>query len=132
EWLLDNRDRRTLAHRRRIRSPTQALDRRTHLCLAQPFPATGTRFRALRQNRRRLHPPRHDPHHAQAPRCKLLVMNRNFADGLLLELVLLELGVTIRALAALSAAFFLIFLHFGPQPPSPLSSSISWLSSCCL
>src|SRR4030095_7052627 len=83
EWLLDNRDRRTLAHRRRIRSPTQALDRRTHLCLAQPFTATGTRFRALRQNRRRLHPPRHDPHHAQAPRCKLLVMNRNFADGLL-------------------------------------------------
>src|SRR4030095_10245165 len=61
EWLLDNRDRRTLADRRRIRSPPQALDRRTHLCLAQPFPATGTRFRALRQNRRRLHPPRHDP-----------------------------------------------------------------------
>jgi transposase len=46
------------------------------------FPAPGTRFRALRQNRRRLHPPRHDPHHAEAPRCKLLVMNRNFADGL--------------------------------------------------
>jgi hypothetical protein len=23
------------------------------------------------------------PHHAEAPRCKLLVMNRNFADGLL-------------------------------------------------
>ena len=27
-----------------------------------------------------LHPPRHDPHHAEAPRCKLFVMNRNFAD----------------------------------------------------
>src|SRR5439155_26478659 len=77
------RNRRTLVHRRRIRSPAQALDRRTHLCLAQPFPAPSARFRALRQNRRRLHPPRHDPHHAEAPRCKLLVMNRNFADGLL-------------------------------------------------
>jgi transposase len=39
-------------------------------------------FEPLRQNRRRLHPPRHDPHHAEAPRCKILVMNRNFADGL--------------------------------------------------
>jgi transposase len=56
-----------------------ALDRRTHLCLAQPFPAPGTRFRALRQNPSRLHPPRH---HAEAASCKPLVMNPNYADGL--------------------------------------------------
>jgi hypothetical protein len=39
--------------------------------------------RALCENRRRLHPPRHDPHHAEAAACKPLVMNPNFADGLL-------------------------------------------------
>ena len=42
----------------------------------------GTRFRALRQDRCRLHPPRHDSHHAEAARRKPLVMNPNFADGL--------------------------------------------------
>jgi transposase len=41
-----------------------------------------TRFRMLRQNRRRLHPPRHDPHHAEARRCKLLVMIETSRDGL--------------------------------------------------
>src|SRR5262249_18130697 len=67
----------------RVRSLTQALDRRTHLCLAQSFSTLGTRFRALRQNCRRLHPPRHDPDHAEAACGKPLVMNPNFVDGLL-------------------------------------------------
>jgi transposase len=60
-----------------------SLDRRTHLRLDQLLPAPGARLRALRQNRRRLHPSRHDPHHAQAACCKSFVMNPNFADGLL-------------------------------------------------
>jgi hypothetical protein len=50
DGILDHRDRWTLARRRRIRSLTQALDRRTNLCLAQPFSTLGTRFRALRQD----------------------------------------------------------------------------------
>ena len=33
-------------------------------------------------NRRRLRPPRHDPHHAQEACCKPLVINPNFPDGL--------------------------------------------------
>src|SRR5262249_23107067 len=40
-------------------------------------------FECYAQNRRCLHPPRHDPHHAEAVRSKSLVMNPNFADGLL-------------------------------------------------
>jgi hypothetical protein len=44
DGVLDDRDRWTLAHHRRLRSLTKALDRRTHLCLAQPFPAPSTRF----------------------------------------------------------------------------------------
>ena len=47
-----------------LRRPAQAMDRRTDLRLDQPQPPPRARFRALRQNRRRLHPPRHDPHHA--------------------------------------------------------------------
>src|SRR5262249_50558488 len=39
-WTIENRW--TPPHRRRIRSLAQALDRRTHVCLAQPFPAPGT------------------------------------------------------------------------------------------
>jgi hypothetical protein len=31
---------------------------------------------------RRLHSPRHDPHHAQAHCYKLLKMSHNFSDGL--------------------------------------------------
>jgi hypothetical protein len=37
---------------------------------------------ALCAHDRRFHPPRHDPHHAQAARGKSLVMNLNFPDGL--------------------------------------------------
>src|SRR5262245_61365930 len=59
------------------------MSRLTHLCLAQSFSTLGTRFRALRQNCRRLHPPRHDPDHAEAACGKPLVMNPNFVDGLL-------------------------------------------------
>ncbi len=76
---------RTPNHGRWIRSLAQALDRRTHLRLDQPLPAPGARLRALRQNRRRLHPSRHDPHHAQAACCKSFVMNPNFADGALMH-----------------------------------------------
>jgi hypothetical protein len=41
-----------------------------------------SRFRALRQNCRRLNSPRHDPHHAEAARRKPFIMNPNFTDGL--------------------------------------------------
>ena len=81
DGILDHRDRWTLARRRRIRSFTQALDRRTNLCLAQSFSTLGTRFRAVRQDRCRLHPPRRNAHHAEAARCKPLVTNPNFAMG---------------------------------------------------
>src|SRR5262245_18060732 len=40
---------------------TKALDCRTHLCLAQSFSRHA--ISALRQDRCRLHPPRHDSHH---------------------------------------------------------------------
>src|SRR5262249_62419424 len=73
---------------------------RTHLCLAQPVPPPSTRLRALRQNRCRVHPPRHDPHHAEATRCKLLVMNRNFADGLLDRIRVLASLTDVSTLAA--------------------------------
>ncbi len=42
-----------------------------------------SRNRALRYDRRRLRPPGHDPHHAQAACRKRLVLNPNFPDGLL-------------------------------------------------
>ena len=43
----------------------------------------GARLRALRQNRRRLRPPCHDPHHAQTPnQTKPLLINLNFLDRL--------------------------------------------------
>src|SRR6202171_5487415 len=44
--------------------PKSTAHRRAHLCLDQPQPSLGPRLRALRSNRRRLLPPRHDPHHA--------------------------------------------------------------------
>src|SRR6516164_7412702 len=60
------------------------MDRREDVRLDQPQPPAGPRFRTLRHNRRRIRPPRHDPHHAQASCCcKRLVMNPNFPDGLL-------------------------------------------------
>jgi hypothetical protein len=37
--------------------------------LDQPQSSPDARFRALHQDRRSLRPPRHDPHHAQPPRC---------------------------------------------------------------
>ena len=39
-------------------------------------------FRTLRNDRCCIHPPRHDPHHAQATCRKCLAMNPNFPDGL--------------------------------------------------
>ncbi len=49
----------------------------------QPQPTPGARLRALRHNRRGLHPPRHDPHHAQATCRKSLKMIQFFPDRLL-------------------------------------------------
>ena len=49
---------------RRLRGRAETMDRRTHARLDQPLSSAGARFRTLRQNRRSLHPPRHDPHHA--------------------------------------------------------------------
>ena len=46
------------------------------------MPTTGKRLRASRPKNRRLHPPRHDPHHAQTPRLKPLPLNHNFPVGL--------------------------------------------------
>jgi hypothetical protein len=52
----------------------------------------GPRLRTLRHNRGCLRSSRHDPHHAQAPCCKRLIMNPNFPDGLLSELTEVESG----------------------------------------
>ena len=60
------------------------MDRRTHLRMDQPQPPSDARLRALRKNRRRLRPPRHDPHHAQTlDQTKPLLMNPFFLDRLL-------------------------------------------------
>src|SRR5436190_20254144 len=59
------------------------MDRRTNVRVDQPQPSPGSRLRALCNDRCGIHPPRHDPHHAQATCCKCLVMNPNFPDGLL-------------------------------------------------
>ena len=48
----------------------------------QPQPPFGARLRTLCHHRRCVHPPRHDPHHAQAACRKPLVMNPNFSDRL--------------------------------------------------
>src|SRR5262245_16468041 len=45
----------------------------------------GARLRTLCHNRRSLHPPRNDPHHAKATCCKRLVLNPIFSDGLLVS-----------------------------------------------
>ena len=49
-----------------------------------PQPPARPRFRALRPHRRRLRPPRHDPHHAATPDPpNPLLVNSNFIDQLL-------------------------------------------------
>ena len=47
-----------------LRRLAEALDRRANARLDQPLSSPRPRLRALRHNRCRLHPPRHDPHHA--------------------------------------------------------------------
>ena len=66
----------------RIRSLAQAMDRRKDIRLDQSQSPLGARLRTLCHDRRCLHPPRHDPHHAKATCCKCLVMNPIFSDGL--------------------------------------------------
>ena len=57
------------------RGLAEKIDRRKDVRLDQSQSPLGSRLRALRYDRRRFCPPRHDPHHAQAARCKHLVMN---------------------------------------------------------
>ena len=67
-----------------LRRPAQTLDRRAHLRLDQPQPPPGPRLRALRPNRRRLRPPRHDPHHAPTlDQANPLLMNPNLLGSAL-------------------------------------------------
>src|SRR5262245_7094228 len=66
----------------RIRSLAQAMDRRKDIRLDQSQSPLGARLRTLCHNRRCLHPPRNDPHHAKATCCKRLVLNPIFSDGL--------------------------------------------------
>src|SRR6185503_18784726 len=66
-----------------LRGLAQKVDCRKDVRLDQSQSPPGSRLRALRYDRRRLRPPRHDPHHAQAPCCKRFFMNPNFPDGLL-------------------------------------------------
>ena len=57
--------------------------RRTRLRLDCLQPPSRPRLRTLRQNRRLLRPPRHDPHHAPAPdQDNSLFMTLNFRDRL--------------------------------------------------
>ena len=78
-----------IAHRQALRCPplrrlAQAMDRRAHNRMDQPQPSSGARLRALCQDRCRLCPPRHDPHHAQTlDQTNPLLMNPNFLDRLL-------------------------------------------------
>src|SRR5262245_48503421 len=67
----------------RIRSLAQAMDRGKDIRLDQSQSPFGARLRTLCHNRRCLHPPRNDPHHAKATCCKRLVLNPIFSDGLL-------------------------------------------------
>src|SRR6476469_10209678 len=81
--LLDLADRQT-QRRAPLRRSAQAMDRRAHIRLDQPQPPPGARLRTLRRNRRRLRPPRNDPHHAQTlDQTKPLLMNPFFLDRLL-------------------------------------------------
>ena len=58
-------------------------DRGANVRLDQPQPAPRPRLRALCQNRCRLRPSRHDPHHAQPfDTANPLSMNRKFLDRL--------------------------------------------------
>ena len=66
-----------------LRGPAETLDRGANVRLDQPQPAPRPRLRALCQNRCRLRPSRHDPHHAQAfDTANPLSMNRKFLDRL--------------------------------------------------
>src|SRR5436305_15088216 len=76
------------------------MDRRTNIRVDQPQPSLGSRLRALRNDRCGIHPPRHDPHHAQATCCKCLVMNPNFPDGLLQDEYIAIQGIAPRQLLA--------------------------------
>jgi hypothetical protein len=61
----------------------QTVGGRENLCLDQPVSAPLPRFRALRQNRRRLRSPRYDPYHAPAlDQTKSLSLNPYFLDRL--------------------------------------------------
>ena len=72
---------RTDAHRF-VALPKRWIVERTFL-LDQPQPAPRPRLRAICQNRCRLRPSRHDPHHAQAfDTANPLSMNRKFLDRL--------------------------------------------------
>jgi hypothetical protein len=79
-----------------LRCLAQAMDRRAHDRMDQPKPPSGARLRALRQNRRRLCPPRHDPYHAQTlDQIKPLPVNLNFLDRLL-EVILVKRPAIMR------------------------------------
>lgn len=55
------------------------------------------RLRAIRANRRRLHPPRHDPHHAPTlGQPNSLLMNRNFLDRLSAPSHMEKIGLAAR------------------------------------
>src|SRR6202044_598427 len=81
-WSMEAGDREAI-RRSWICGLAQKVDCRKDLRLDQSQSPAGSRLRALRYDRRRLRPPRHDPHHAQAACCKRLVMNPNFPDGFL-------------------------------------------------
>ena len=79
---LEARDRQT-QRAASLRRPTQTLDRRTNPRLDQPQPPPRARLRALRANRRRLRPSRHDPHHAPTlDQASSFILNPNFLDRL--------------------------------------------------
>ena len=66
-----------------LRRAAQALDRRANARLDQPQSPPRARLRALRPNRRRLRPPRNDPHHAPTlDQPNSLLLNPNFLDRL--------------------------------------------------
>ena len=94
-----------------LRGLAQKVDCRKDLRLDQSQSPSGSRLRALRHDRRRLRPPRHDPHHAQAACCKPLVMNPNFPDGFLgaaAHLLVIDHSIHRRLLALMIGSYFII------------------------
>ena len=80
---MEDRDHQTIRHRQGICLIAQTVGGRENLCLDQPVSAPLPRFRTLRQNRRRLRSPRHDPYHAPAlDQTKSLSLNPYFLDRL--------------------------------------------------